>query len=259
MLLRIVHRLMRVFGVVCLAVLSTAGVRAADGSAEQAILRAAEQNQPLFLMFYKDRSPAGDKMSEVLSSHPAVTSQEATWAAIRVTDPAERTVVEKYKVSRAPMPVVVTLYPNGAITGAFPTHVTREQLSSCLVSPKAAESLKLLQENRLVLICVQNSPDQALPTAVKEFSADPHFAARTSVIAVSAQDATEASFLTSMGLSSSQISSPVTVFLAPPGVHVGTFAASASKTELVTELASAGKCCNDKNCKHNQSTATQTR
>jgi hypothetical protein len=42
------------------------------------------------------------------------------------------------------------------------------------------------------------------------------------------------------------------VVLAPPGVLVGKFPASATSDQIGAALHAAGKCCNDPNCKHNQ-------
>jgi hypothetical protein len=38
--------------------------------------------------------------------------------------------------------------------------------------------------------------------------------------------------------------------MAPPGVMVGMFPATASLGELAAALAAASKCCEDPNCKH---------
>jgi hypothetical protein len=223
------------------------------GSApEQAIAHATKQNKPIFIMFYKEKNPASDAMLGVVKANKVVKAEQAIWTTVRLSDPAERPVAEKFKVTRAPMPAVVAVYPNGAVTGVFPTRVTQTDLTGCIVSPKAAECLKHLQDNRLVLICVQTAPEQTLPQGVRDFKADPHFAKRTTILTVSVDDPNEAKFLTGMDLDLASIDSPVTVFLAPPGAHVGTFAETASKEEIADGLAEAGKCCNDKNCKHNQ-------
>jgi hypothetical protein len=42
------------------------------------------------------------------------------------------------------------------------------------------------------------------------------------------------------------------VVMAPPGVLVGKFPASATMSDIATKLHAAGKCCNDPNCKHNK-------
>ena len=236
-----------------LSLLSRAQAESLTASApERAIAAAADENKPIFVMFYKEQDPAKEAMLSVLKANSAVKKQQAAWTTVQVTDPTQRRVAEKFKVTRAPMPSLVAVYPNGAVTGVFPKKVTQAELSTCIVSPKTVECLKSLQDNRLVLICVQTAPDQPLPLGVQDFQADPHFAKRTHIITVAADDPSEERFLTGMELNPATIDAPVTVFLAPPGAHVGTFAETASKGELAEGLAAAGKCCNDKNCKHNQ-------
>ncbi len=219
---------------------------------ERAISAAADENKPIFVMFYKEQNRDKEAMVATLKAHWAVKKQQAAWTAVRITDPAQRRVAEKFKVTRAPMPSLVAIHPNGAVTGVFPKQVTQSDLSTCIVSPKTAECLKSLQGNRMVFICVQTAPEQSLPPGVEDFQADPHFARRTSVITVAVDDPKEARFLAGMDLDPATIDKPVTVFLAPPGAHVGTFDPAATKEQLAEGLAAAGKCCDDKNCKHNK-------
>ena len=43
---------------------------------------------------------------------------------MNVTDPAQRPLVDRYHVERAPMPMVLCIAPNGAITGGITRQLT---------------------------------------------------------------------------------------------------------------------------------------
>ena len=70
---------------------------------------------------------------------------------VQITDPNEKPVVDKFGVSRAPMPLVLALAPNGAITKGFPIKFDEKQLREGFVSPCTAKCLKALQDRKLVL------------------------------------------------------------------------------------------------------------
>ena len=51
--------------------------------------------------------------------------------------------MDKFGVSRAPMPLVLALAPNGAITKGFPIKFDEKQLREGFVSPCTAKCLKV--------------------------------------------------------------------------------------------------------------------
>lgn len=243
--------------VVGAACLSQLNLFAADiARPVQAIRTAAKEGKLIFLVFYKESDPATKAMSEAVEAAVKGQNGQSTSSYVRLTDPTDVAIAEQYQVTRAPMPMVIAVHPNGAVTGYFHTKTTQEQLAQCLVSAKKAVCMKALQQNQLVLVCLQTQPKQPIPQGVRELQADPHFAKRTQVVALSVNDPAEAEFLASMQFNPTKDGS-MTVFLAPPGALVGKFAPSTTKDQLAAKLAEAGKCCDDKNCKHNQAPQTQ--
>jgi hypothetical protein len=103
-----------------------------------------------------------------------------------------------------------------------------------------------------VVVHVKATKDAPLPYGAFEFTADPTFKARTTVIDVVASDAAEQRFLKDMDFNAASVRESSVVVMAPPGVLVGKFAASATMSDIATKLHAAGKCCNDPNCKHNK-------
>lgn len=230
-----------------LAVTSSKAQSPEGGKGDAALAHAAASNKTLSLVFYRDWDDATMSMAHVVKGHAEKYSGHAVWNTVQITDPAEKSVVDRYQLSRAPMPMVVTIHPNGAVTGFFSGKVGDAELARTFVSPKKAECMKLLQENQLVLMCLKPA-DQPYPQAVVQFQSDPMFATRTKVISAAVTDPNEAAFFSELKLAPGQ---PTTVFIAPPGVLVGKFAPTATKSELAAALHAAGKCCDDKNCKHN--------
>ena len=129
---------------------STANV----SEAQAAIDQAAAANKYVFLFFWKDKSPQLDKAWGELKPAVAKMADKAVFVSIRITNPAEKKIVDKYGVSRAPMPLVLAIAPSGAITKAFTKTFDEKELRTAFVSPCTQRCLKALQSRKLVFVCV---------------------------------------------------------------------------------------------------------
>ncbi|HEY7309213.1 MAG TPA: hypothetical protein VH643_07660 [Gemmataceae bacterium] len=138
---------------------------------------AARTNRYVFILFAREDDAATQAVRHTLQATLARRGAQATSLEVRVTDPAEKPMVEQYGVSRAPMPLVLAVAPNGAITGGFPLKLTEAQVAQAFVSPAVAQCLKAVQARKLVLLCVQPTPTAALPQGVRDFHADPQYRA----------------------------------------------------------------------------------
>ena len=230
----------------------TAAPAAAPASKAQATLeQASKEGKTTFLMFFKQQDAASNAMAATLKEGLTDKTDRAVVAYVQITNPAEQALVTKYDVARAPMPMIVALAPNGAMTGMFSQRVTAEKLDDAFVTPTMMFVMKNLQENKLVLVTVQGSAKAPAPVAIKDFQSDPHFKDRIVTIGMTAGDQQEGKFVGQMKIDPNSKATH-TVLLAPPGVMVGKFDAVASKDEIAAALAKAGKCCDDPNCKHHQ-------
>ena len=172
--------------------------------------------------------------------------------AINVSDPAEKLIVDKFGVDRSPLPLVLALAPNGAVTKAFPLKFDEKQMSQAFVSPGTAQCLKALQARKLVLLCVQRRAPQvrqvSLQRGVADFVADAQFAGATEIVAVDPGDPAEASFLKDLQVDP-RTAGQTTVFLAPPGSVVAKFDGPVTKAQLVAKLQAAQtSCCHGGKC-----------
>ena len=223
--------------------------RAAD--ARQILTSAAAEGKYTFILFYKDRGAATRKMAQTMKRHLADRGDEATIAYVDATHPTQRALVDRYKVGRAPMPLAISVAPNGAVTGLYAAKISDRQIADAFVTPKMAQCMKSMQDGRLVFVCVCATADATLPQGVRDFRADPQFKGRADVVSIRADDPAETDFLEQLKIDPQSVRDTTTAFLAPPAVLVGKYGPSATKKEIAAALHAAGKCCNDPNCKHN--------
>lgn len=207
--------------------------------------RAAEADKYLFVFFYKGKNKRTRRMREIFDAAMPKVADKAESIAINIRDPLEKKIVNKFKTSRAPMPLVFSVAPNGAIVGSFPAKFSEEQLLGAFASPSMAKCLKALQERKYVMLCVQNQEtrfnDEAMQ-GVRDFMADRQYARSTEIIKVDPRDANEADLLARFGLDS-DTPDAVTVLLAPPRMIVGTFKGATDKGAFVAAITQSKSGC----------------
>ena len=161
-------------------------------------------------------------------------------------------MIAKFGIDRSPMPLVLALAPNGAVTKGFPLKFDEKQLFQAFVSQGTAHCLKALQSRKLVLLSVQSRStyvgQASLQQGAADFAADARFAGATEIVPIDATDPAEASFLQDLQVDP-RVSNSVTVLLAPPGSVVGKFEGAVSKEQLVAKLkASQSSACAGGKC-----------
>lgn len=235
----------------CLLANASTAIFAQQAARAPVALSSAEQDRYTFVLFYRQQDGPTDEMVESLKRNLADKADVATITYVLVTDPAQKAIVAKYGVARAPMPLTMALAPNGAITAMFPGSIDDAKFPTAFVTPAEAHSLQALQQHKLVFITVSYVRNGGAPQALQGFNTDPHFRDRMAVVALNANDPDESDFLADLQVTTGDPQSPAMIVLAPPGVLVGRFGAMASKDEIAAAIASANKCCDDANCKHN--------
>jgi len=225
---------------------------------QQVLEQAGKDGKFTFILFYKTDDAATQAMGQVLKSELAERSDKAVMVYVQISNPAEKAIVDQFGVARAPMPMTMTLAPNGALTGVYPQKISPKNLNDAIVTPAMTRCMKSLQEGKVVLVCVQSSTKAFAPPVVKEFQADPHFKDRLATVSLKADDPAEARFMGDMKLDPASVTSTTVAMLAPPGMLIGKFGPKATKDEMAAALAKAGKCCDDPNCKHHEHQAPST-
>jgi hypothetical protein len=215
-----------------------------------AIKQAGDAGKYLFVFFSKTDDEQTLAMRKVFDKAMEKVADHAQGVAVNITDAAEKTIVDKFDLSRAPMPLVLAMAPNGAITGGFPTKFDEKQLLDAFATPGTEKIMKPLQDGKLVFVCVQNGKTKSNDAAmqgVRDFKADTRFASATEIVTLDPTDKKEASFLTDLQVPP-DTAEAVTVFLVPPGKAVGKFEGATNKDALVEVLSKAGTGCGPGGC-----------
>jgi len=204
-----------------------------------ALDRAAAAGKYLLVLFYRSDDGETQAMKKVVADFVAKPANKANSITINVADATEKDIVAKFGVDRAPMPLALVVAPTGAITGGFPGKVTEQQLSGSFVSPALANSLKPLQDGKLVLVCVQNASTKSNDAAmrgVNAFMTDSRFANSTEVVSLDPADEAESKFLKQLQIDP-KTSVAVTALIAPPGAVVAKYNGTTSKDQMIAALA----------------------
>ena len=218
-----------------------------------AMQQAAAANKYVFVFFWKEKSVQTSTTWDVFQTAMSKLTDQANSVAVNVSDPAEKPMVAKFGVDHSPLPLVLAIAPNGAITKGFPGRFYENDLSQAFVSPCTAACMKVLQQRKLVLLCVEHLSPQVsqvtLPKGVQEFTGEEPYSRSSKVVVLNADDPAEAPFLKSLRVDP-QTPAPVTVLMTPPGSVVGTFVGDMTKAELVAKLKSASSCGPNCSCHH---------
>lgn len=213
---------------------SSRGVAAMDS--------ASQGGKYLFIYFWKENDRQTKSMYGVFQNATGKMAEAADSVSVNITDPKEGAIVERYDVSRAPMPLVLAIAPNGAVTKGMPVSFDEKQLRDAVVSRGTAACLKSLQERKVVLVCVQNSTALAPFQSVRDFVADPRFAESAEMVTIDATDPLEAGFLQSLQIDPRR-DIGVTVLLAPPGKPVAKFTSAVTKDQIVARMTASSSSC----------------
>jgi hypothetical protein len=217
---------------------------------QEALAQAAGQQKFALVLFYRTADRLTESIAKTLGESVAKRGDQAVDIHVQITNPAEKALVDSFRIGRAPMPLVIAVAPNGAITGIFQQKFEERFLDEAIVTPGMAHCMKKMQEGKLVLLCVDSTRTATVPAAVGDFKTDPQFKDRLAVVSLISDDANETRFFKSLEIDPANFRGSTMVLMAPPGTIVGKYAATATKDKLAADLHAAGKCCDDPNCKH---------
>jgi hypothetical protein len=219
--------------------------QAPTGAGAKAMQQAAEGKQYLFAFVYEKDDEATRSARKAFETAVAKVTA-AKWVVVDRTAPGEKALVEKYGLRSAPMPLVLAIAPNGAITGAIKaSELSPSRLQDAVATPCLQQCLKALQDGQLVVLCLQNAKTQdneAATKGVKEIKADGWFSETTEVIQVDPSDPKEAKLMTQLKIEP-KTKKAVTAVLAPPGMLVAKFEGATTKEGLKAAFKKAAEGC----------------
>ena len=86
-----------------------------------------------FLLFWKLQDAATLQAKKSLDAFASQRDGQLIVSDIRVGDSASQDLVKKYGVSRAPMPLILAVAPNGAVTSAIMHPIDDKKLAEAIV------------------------------------------------------------------------------------------------------------------------------
>ena len=224
---------------------------ALESSKLQQSLDAAEMDGKFtFIVFVREDSAAAREMLKIAKTGAARREAQAVVTTARANDPAEKALIERFGIGRAPMPVTVAVAPNGAITGVFAKTLSDEHMDAAIVTPTMMTCMKSLQNKKLVFVLVAASDKAEMPAGVKSLQSDPLFKDRMTFASMRVDDPAETRFISQMKIDPLRVEGPYAVLIAPPGVLVGHFDSTATGAQIAAAIHKSGQCCDDPNCKH---------
>jgi hypothetical protein len=215
------------------------------GRAAAALDKAAKDNKYLFVFFFAGQDEHTGAMNGVFQAAMAKMTDRARGIAIHVADPAEKPFVDKFGVRGAPMPLVLAIAPTGAATRAFPKQFAEAQFQQAFVSPCTAKCMKVIQDQHMILICVQNDKTQAnqeTMQGIKAFKDNSPYGKGTEVVMLDPADKAEQHFLTDLQVDP-QTTAAVTVLVTPPGAPVARFAGAVTEEQITAKIKEASSGC----------------
>lgn len=207
---------------------------------EVALKQASAAGRHLFILFFDEDSEATraarKTLDEVLAKLPDVAQQ----IMVKKGAPEESALLTKYGIDAAPMPLVLVLAPNGAVTlGCLGRNISEEKLRTGIASPAQQRCLKALQDKKVVVICACGkgvADDAPALKGIREFKADPKYA-EAEVVRLDPADQAEAAFAKQLNIDPKV--EMTTVMLAPPRTLLKQFTGEVTKVALVNALKSA--------------------
>ena len=231
---------LRVFlGIMCVCATPLLGE---NGSV--AIQNAASENKHLYIFFYKDQNDKTINLQKIFDQTQQKMGEQAKFVKIKSNDPSEKGLADRFNLKRTPMPFVLVLAPNGAITGSFFTF-DEGQLKNALSSPGSASTLKALQDRKLVFISLQNPKTQnneAALRGVRAFKADSRFGSAAEIVQIDPSDKQEQPFLKQIGFKG-DTTQAVTILISPPAEVVGTYQGGTTKEQFIDDIQKASSGC----------------
>jgi hypothetical protein len=246
----------------CAALLITSTLKASETPREQEVPKtpdpgiqafesASAAGRFLLVLFRKTDAPS--PLSQSFETVRASMAESLPSVVINTGNPAESGLVERYNVTWAPLPMVVVLAPNSAITGTFRAPFTEAEVRAAFLSPASQACMLAFQQRRLVFVCVQGKEtlkNEEAMDGVNRFKEDPRLGRMASVVTVDPGDPLEQGLLAQLRIGS-QPASAETLLLAPPGRVLGKWTGPTSKeaiTQVLVAQARAQQACQVPGC-----------
>lgn len=192
----------------------------------------------------KDKATEEDTKMMLNSTENFVKSNpKAELLQYELESKAASSIVKKYRLSRAPMPLLLVFAPNGAVTGGYAKKVTDAKLEDAIKSPVEQVIAKASQERKPVIIRIPGKSkdgNSVVDSAIEEFKKtkkiDPE------VIVLTSPSEEEAKLQARLNLDFSSAEAQ-TIVLTVAGTEAGRFVGNVTGAQIATALENAKSSC----------------
>jgi len=140
---------------VLILLLFITGMIHVDGQTSVEIEKAGKACKPVFLVVYKGISAENDKALAIANEAKSTLKTASLVIKMNTADAANDALVTKYRLSGAPLPLILVLDKNSTATGGlYLKDATAQKLVDMIPTPKTSEMLKALTEGKSVYIVV---------------------------------------------------------------------------------------------------------
>ncbi len=229
-----------------------ASLKEKDPSKDSGFLASQKASQAgKFLLIYYFDTNTDSAFKTSFDKQSRELKNKADTIRIDVKNPDESWLVDKFKVYNAPLPLVLVVAPNGAVTGSFMQSLPEDKLKSTIVSPATQQCLLAVQQRKLVFVCLQGKTTQNNDVAlsgVQQFAKDPKYGKFTEIVVVDPLDKNETQLLSQLN-ANLKSSTATTILLSPNGQTIGKWEGATSKSDILKSLMSMKRSCGDPKCK----------
>jgi len=198
----------------------------AASPADTALRTAAKHQRYAFVTFYRPNDATSMKMLAAVKSIEGKLADRADFVSVDMSNQANWTVISRYGANRSPMPLTIVVAPNGAVTAGYPTAINVDaDFSGVFVSPGQAAVLKVMQESRIAVVCLQNEKTKYNSECTANANAlrkDQRVGSVVTLVTIDPADPAEAKFMQQAKIDTNSPNARIVVFAAP-GKVIGTF------------------------------------
>lgn len=210
---------------------------AVESPTEQRLAAAQAAGKHTFILFTNVVDQQTRDMAAQLGQALAKRESKATWALIRVDDPAEQKIVRQCNPLSAGLPCVMVVAPNKVVTGMIPGKITESLIEEAIVTPAFAKCLLAMQLQKWAVLCVlKANAKKQLPHGVEQFTTTPGAKENCVIVAVRANNPREAKLIRQLGLKPDTAGQIVLLSPIQQSV-VGTFNVDVQAKQLVDSIA----------------------
>jgi len=223
--------------------------RAASAAAVEDVASANASGKLVFLLV-TDGSGPGLETGRALVRQGLARVPTAVAVELNRQDPAQAASVARYRVAAAPVPLVLVIASNGVAAGGVrPGEGALERLVAAIPSPRKAEYLKHLSDQRVAFVALTRAsmPDrsalfEAMTGAVRALEG------KAGTVVIDLDDAAEQRFLVELKADRAA-TAPLTLVINPKGQLLGRLPGVPTVEKLVETAKKRAHACTDPGCK----------